>query len=466
MTKILNIIKAPFKIFSKDVDMLEGKITPSIIVYLIPLIFTNLLQSLFNAVDITMLGNLAGSQSVAEVSATGTIIGLLVQTVISTSVGTSIVLSYSMGANDAQRTQKIIKVSYTFSLILGVLVAVLGLLLSKPMLRATSCPDSVIDGSANYMRIYFLGAPAMLFYNFMSHVLRVSGDSRRPFIYLTVAGVTNVVLNFIFVKFFALNTVGVALATTISNYLSAILLFIRLLKIKGELKISPTAFSLDGNTLKKIVTLGIPAGISSAAFSIPNLMITSAVNGFGPSAISGNGAQGIVNNLLIFAISGAFGVATAAFVGKNIGAGNRERVGKLIRSFMLLALSVLAVITVLGLIFAKEIIAIVIPDDPAGIEFGAMTNRYIMSVAVLSGVMNVSGGIMQAFGKTGINMTVNLICTCGLRFVWMLLIYPLMPTADMLYVCFTITWIVCAIVDIAVILTLWHKYKSNKILAG
>lgn len=133
---------------------------------------------------------------------------------------------------------------------------------------------------------------------------------------------------------------------------------------------------------------------------------------------------------------------------------------------MLLALSVLAVITVLGLIFAKEIIAIVIPDDPAGIEFGAMTNRYIMSVAVLSGVMNVSGGIMQAFGKTGINMTVNLICTCGLRFVWMLLIYPLMPTVDMLYVCYTITWIVCAIVDIAVILTLWHKYKSNKILAG
>ena len=463
--KILNAIKAPFKIFSRDVDMLDGKITPSVIIYLIPLIFTNLLQSLFNAVDITMLGNLAGSQSVAEVAATSNIIALFVQTVIAMSVGTSILLSYAMGSADSERTKRIIKVSYTFSLIAGVSIAVIGIILARPMLKLIDCPDDVIDGATSYIQIYFLAVPGIMFYNYMSHVLRISGDSRRPFVYLTIAGVTNVVLNYIFVSIFGMATVGVALATAISSYLSAVLLFIRLLKIGGDLKLSPLGFSLDGKTLKRIVLLGVPSGISTAAFAIPNLMINSAVNSFGASAIAGNGANGIVNNLMIFAVSGAVGITTAAFVGKNIGANNGKRASRIIGSIMLVTFVLMGVMTVFGLVFAREIISIVIPDDPVGIEFGVMANKFVMSVAVLSGFMNVCGGVLNALGKTGVNMTINLICTCGLRFVWMLTIYKLFPTAEMLYLCFTVTWIICCLVQMATVWYMWRRYRKGSLHA-
>ena len=440
--------------------MLNGSITKSFIAFCVPIILMSFLQTLYNAADVAVVGNFAGKEAVAAIGATTPIVSLLVNVFVNISTGTSIILARSIGMKDKEAVRRIVDNSYLFSLIIGIAVMLLGQLLAVPLLELTDCPENVIDGAETYLRIYLLGLPATMFYNFMSTVIRVKGDTTRPFIYLTVSGIVNVSLNLFFVIVLNIPVAGVAIATVVAMYISAALIFIRLRKMDGEYKLHPISARFDGGTILKIVRYGIPSAISASAFSISNLQIQSAINAFGDAAISGNAAAASVEGFL-FAFTSGFPAATSTFLGQNMGAGQRERTLEIRNRAYIIALSSTAVISVLSLIFAPNLISLFIPGEIDAIEFGTVRTYYIMSVAIFNAFNCINAGIMQACGYTVYQMLNNLIGVCGIRVIWMTFIYPLSPSPHMLYVAYPSTWVLTAVSGFIIAYRLMRKYKKG-----
>ena len=449
-------------LFGGDVDMTGGPLPSSLITYTVPLIITSMLQVLYTAADIAVVGNFASSVAVASIGATSAIINLLVTVFINVATGANILLSRYRGAKDIESIKKTISTSYTFSLVLGISIMILGMTLAEPMLMLTKCPENVMSGSLTYMRIYMIGVPAAMFYNFMSCVLRSMGDSRRPFIYLSLSGIVNIILNLIFVIGFGLDVEGVAIATVIANYLSAALLMIRLVKFRDENKLLPLSFNIHGGSLKKLVRYGIPSAITSASFSLSNVLIATSINAYGDYAISGNTAAGYIEVLFLFSITTPLMQTTATFIGQNVGADNRERSLKIARQMYLYGCGFVAIVAGLALIFDRELIALFIPGEEASIDFGIIGLDLRMWFALVFTALQISNGIMQAFGYTTYQMINSLVGIVGIRFLWMLVFYPLNVTPFMLYVCYPITWSVALLGSLPVALTVLSKYKKGK----
>lgn len=419
--------------------MLEGNLYKSILSFVFPLIMAGVLQQLYNAADIAIVGQFAGREAVAAVGATTPTISLLV--VVSTNIATgfNILLARAIGAKDDERIKNSVSTAFLFSIGLSLFVTVAGILLSKPLLRLTDCPENIFEDAATYMRIYMLGVPASMFYNFMSSVLRISGDSRRPFVYLATSGIANVVLNVVFVLVFGLPVVGVAVATVVAQYFSAIMLLVRLVRLEDATRLDFRSLKFDPDSLGKIVRYGIPSAISNATFSASNLMIQSAINAFGDVGISANTASSSIESF-VFTITGTFVVAVSAFVGQNLGAGNRKRVSDIMRVSYAICAVMTLLISALGIIFGKGLLSLYLPNDAAAVDFGYVRLCYIMGAMILNALSSVTVGAMQAFGYTTVQMLSNIIGVCGFRFVWMLLFYPLAPTPEMLYICYPVSW--------------------------
>ncbi len=445
-----------------DVDMICGPLPASLLTYAVPLIVTSMLQVLYTAADIAVVGNFASAVAVASIGATSSIINLLVNVFVNIATGANILLARYRGAKDFGNLKKTISTSYTFSLILGICIMLLGMVLAEPMLVLTKCPDNVMDGALKYMRIYMIGVPAAMFYNFMSCVLRSMGDSKRPFIYLSLSGVVNIVLNLVFVVGFGMDVEGVAIATIISQYLSAALLMIRLVRFRDENRLAPLSFKLHGDSLKKVVRYGIPSAISGASFSFSNVLIASAINSFGDYAISGNTAAGYIESLFLFSVTAPLMQTAATFIGQNIGAGNRERSIKIARQMYLYGCGFVAIIAALALIFDRELVALFIPGETASIDFGIIGLDMRMWCSIIFAALQISNGVMQAFGYTTYQMINSLVGIVGIRFLWMLAFYPLNPTPFMLYICYPITWTVSLCGSLPVALTILAKYRKGK----
>lgn len=449
------------KLISRDVNMTSGKILPGIIKFAIPLILTGVLQQLYNTADIFVAGNFGGKEALAAVGATSAIISILVNVFVNIFIGTNILVARSVGAKDDEMLKKIVSTTYIVSLALGVGVLIFGELLTVPLLEITGCPTNVIGGAETYMRIYLVGVPASMFMNFAASVIRSSGDSKTPFIYLSISGLANVVFNVLFVLISGNAVVSVALATVVSMYLSAILFFIYMVRIEGPTRLNPFKFKYHGIIFSKTIRYGIPAVISSVCFSFTNVIIQPAINAYGDVGISASAASSSIE-AFIYAINNSFMSTVVAFVGQNIGAGKRDRVAKVLKTSYLTAVSIMVVFTVVMISFGRQILQFYIPGETEAIEFARLRLTVIMSAAVINAAMNVNAGALQAYGYTSLQMVSNLIGVCVFRIFWMLVIYPQNVTPFMLWICYPISWVITCVTIFIIVMVLTKKYLRGK----
>ncbi len=444
-----------------DVDILNAPIVKSSLQYAIPLILASILSSLYNAADVAVVGNLADKYAVASVGATSTIIGFLVLGFQSLSVGHRVILSHAIGRGDSEEIKKTIKTGYTFSILLGLFVALVGSIFTVPMLNITGCPEDVIEGATLYMRLFMLSVPATIFTVFNSCVLSVKGDTVRPFTYSAISGLTNVVLNIVLVLTTGEAVASVAIATVISSYVSVVLHIIKLVRLDGEFKLNPLSFGINRNVLLKILRYGFPSMISSLAFSFTNIQIQSAINSFGASGISGNTAA---INIEAFAMSicGSIGATVSAFVGQCIGAGKRDRTLQIIKKSYFIWFIICFAVSCVLFIFGKNLLGIFIPGEYDAIDFGAVRVTYMALATVVRALIDVNAGVFIGFGKTFYKMLIDIVGVCGFRTLWMMFIYPISPTPDMLYICYPISYTLVALVGFLIIYVMIRKYSSGK----
>ena len=445
----------------KPIDMLCGPLIPSFVKFALPLILTTLLQILYNAADVAAVGNLGSTDDVAAVGATTILVNIFVIFVANIPVGTNIIAARAYGANDKGRIRRILSTSYAFSFILGVAFLLLGEAFTSPLLKLTNCPKEIIDKSALYMRIYFVGLPASSVYNFLSAILRSSGDTKRPFKYLTISGAVNVVLNIGLILLTGNAVSSVAISTVISQYLSAILIFVHYIRQKDESRLFPFKLSLDTETFLKIIKLGVPATVSALCYSFANLLVQSEINNLGSISMSGNTAATTVEGFL-FAITGAAATTAAVFIGQNLGAGNKQRISDVLKKSHLFWGSVAVVMMAFCFTFGRFILGLIIPGEVEAIDFGMNRVYFICGSAIVHAAMSINNGVMQAFGYSTYQMIVNVIGICGFRIPWMLWAYPLNPTPEMLYVLYPISFTLVLMVNSIFVLTLMRRLKKGE----
>ena len=447
---------------TKDVDVLNGPLLKSIITYSIPIMLGSFIQALFNSVDIAVLGNMADTTAVAAVGSTGPIVGLIVNSFVGLSGGTSIILARYIGAGDWKNTRKTVDTSIISSFFVGIIISIIGIMLAGKMLTLTRCPAECFEGAEIYLKLYFAGIPAIMVYNFGATIIRVNGDSQRPLYYLIFSGLLNVVLNIILCFILEQKVIAVAAATFASQTLGAVLVIIHLLKMQGDCRIELRRMVFDMPTFLKIMRFGIPCAFTNSLYAISNLQIQSAINDFGPEAISGNTASANIEGL-VASFTGAFGVATLAFAGQNIGAGNRERVKKTIASCLLLGVC-FGLVLGLGLFaLGRPILSVFIPGEEEAIRYGLIRMQYVLAFYAVAAVNGVLTSSMQAFGYSIIPMISSIITILVFRLIWMTFVYPLDMTIYNLYVCFTYSWILSMLVHSASFTAVFRRYLKNKI---
>lgn len=445
----------------KDVNMTEGKITSSILLFTLPLMAANLLQVLYNTADSVVLSWFSGNTAYSAVGATTAVIAFLVNFVVAMSAGANLIIARYLGARDDESLSHAIHTAVTFSLAVGILLLAVGQILSMPLLRMTDCPEELLPGAELYMRIYFLGTPALLFYNFASPVLRSKGDTRRPLIYLAVSGAVNVVLNVLFVVGFGRSVDGVAIATVVSQYLSAGMLLARLLRLRDNCRLHLSRLRIHGREMFRILRYGLPSAISTSMYSISNLQIQSAVNAYGTVGTAGNAASLGVENIYN-AVYSTLALAAVAFVGQNIGAGNRDRVCRIFRTFLWISLGITVVVTASALLFGRDLLYIYLPDAPEAIDFGMVRLYNTAGLAVFAVVNNVLGGTLQGFGKNSLHMLSTIAGVCGTRILWMFFVYLHFMTPEMLYISYPASWAFVTLAETVILTVIFRRYKQGR----
>ncbi len=450
---------------AKQIDATKGELLPQIIRYTIPLILGALIQVLFNAVDIVVLGNMADSTSVASVGATTTIIYLVVNTFIGLAGGSKIILARKIGAGDREGVEQTVHTSLITALGLGIIITIVGVSLSKWFLTVTNCPSECFEGAALYMRIYMLAAPAILVYNVGAAILNADGDTQRPMYYIIAAGFLNVVMNVILCLILSKKVAAVAVATLAAQYLGAFLVIRRLCVKDGITKLILTRMRWHAASFLMIMRFGLPLALNNALFPIANLQIQTAVNSFGVSAVAGGSAattvEGISNSFYL-----SFGTTASTFIGQNLGARQHDRVKKSL--WMTLAIGT-AVGLVMGVGFylsGRFWLGFILTDDLVAVEYALIKMRYITLFAVVSSANNILTQVIQAFGYPMIASLNSIIFVFGFRMIWMLFIYPRHEDFHWLMACFTVSWclmLLCYSVMTSIIYKRYQKGKYKRI---
>ena len=424
-----------------ELDMTTGALLPKMLRFALPLMLSSLLQLLFNAADVAVVGKFAGDNSLAAVGSTSALINLLTNLFLGLSIGANVLSAKYTGAGDKERTSKVVHTAVAVSLVSGVILTFIGLLFSPQFLKLMKSPDGVIGLASLYMRVYFLGMPAMMLYNFGSSLLRSKGDTKRPLYYLTAAGVLNVLLNLLFVIVFRMDVAGVALATILSQYMSAALVLRCLMKEEDEsFRVVIKNLKIDTSTLLGLVKIGVPAGIQGVVFSLSNVIIQSSVNGFGEIFIAGSSAASSIEGFVWVSMN-AFHQAALTFTSQNIGAKKYSRINKI-----LLCSQGCAIVTGLGFgnlvyLFSPQLLRIY-TDTPASIEAGIVRLSVICTTYFLCGMMDTIVGSIRGMGYGVIPTVVSMIGACGLRLLWIATIFqiPEFHTPQLLFTSYPVSW--------------------------
>lgn len=422
-----------------EMNMCEGKIFGKLVVYALPLVLTNVLQLLFNAADVAVLGIFVSDDAVAAVGATGALINLIIGLFVGLSVGANVLVARFSGEQNVDSAHKTVGTSVIVSLITGVILAFIGYFFAETFLEWTKCDPDVLDMATKYLKIYFIGMPIMMLYNFCASILRAVGDTMRPLIFLIIGGVVNIGLNIFFILVLDKTVEGVAIATVVSQGISAVLSVIVLLKGKGYAKLDLKKFRIYMPELKEMVRIGLPAGLQGCVFSISNVLIQSTINTFSKTYMTANTVASQFDGFIYNAMN-AVALSCLAFVSQNYGARKFDRIRTVVRQSVLL-------VTVIGLVIGGGVILFsaqlcgLITDDPEIIRI-AQNRLYILASTYFTcGIMDVLSNFMRGLGKSTTAMIVSLSGSCLFRIIWLKTVYLLNPTIEMVYIVYPISWV-------------------------
>jgi len=451
----------------RNVDMLNGSILPNIIRYTIPIMMTSILQLLFNAADLVVVGRFCGSIYVGAVSATNALTNLIINLFIGLSVGAGVTVAHGLGGKDNEEVHRTVHTSLLTALVGGVMLTFIGVTFSEEFLKLMGTPSNVLPHSALYMRIYFGGMVFSMVYNFCSSILRAAGDTKSPLIYLSIAGVINVVLNCIFVTVFHMNVDGVALATVISQCISSILVVIALMRRTDACHLTLRKLRFYKKQLGKVIRIGLPAGIQSSLFSISNVIIQSSINSFNSDAvIAGNGAAANIEGF-VYVVMNSFHQAAVNFIGQNAGAHKFDRIKKIF-PVCLISVAVAGLATGVSVwVFGKPLLSIYITDSTEAISHGIVRLAYLGIPYFLCGLMDVSTGALRGLGSSFVSMIISVLGVCGIRIMWIYTIFqiPQYHTQECLFLSYTFSWLITFLIQLFAFIILFKRKSRSDTLS-
>ena len=443
-----------------EMDMCSGSILKKMLLFSVPLILSSVLQLLFNTADVIVVGKFAGPNSLSAVGSTGSLINLITNLFMGLSVGTNVIVARFFSAKKYKDLRQAVHTSIAISLIGGVILTFVGLILAPQFLKWMNTPDGILDLASLYVRIYFCGITASLVYNFGSAILRAIGDTKRPLIFLVIAGIVNVLLNLFFVIVLNMDVAGVALATSISQCLSAFLVIRCLVKEKSAVHLVLKNLKIYKDKLFLILKIGLPAGIQGSLFALSNVVIQSAINTFGDIVIAGNTAAANLEGYVYISMN-AFHQATISFVSQNAGAQKYKRINKIV-------LTAIGAVTVTGLVlglscytFGNPLLKLYTDSTPA-INAGLVRLKYISTCYCLCGIMDVMVGALRGLGKSFLPMVVSLMGACVFRLIWIYTVFEMerFHVIDTVYISYAISWILTASVHIMCYTVIRKKLKK------
>lgn len=441
-------------------DLTKGNIFKSLVLFSLPIILMNELQMLFNAADTIVIGQFAGSDSLAAVGSNSSLINLILNLFLGFSAGTNIVMARFIGGKNYERANATARTAISLALIFGVVIGLFGFLFSAQLLRLTQVEENVIDKASLYLKIYFIGTPANLVYNFGANILRADGDSRTPLVYITIAGVLNVALNLLFVIVFKMDVAGVAVATIISQYASALCIIVHLYKQKGYCHVNLLKLSIQKAEFLAILQVGLPSGINSMMFSLSNVILQSTVNSMGSDVMAGSAASSSIESFVYTAMNG-FHLGSQAFVSQNFGAKDFARIKKTVLLSVAIVSGIGILFAVIALLFRAQLVHIYIPENVNAASFAYERMFAILPMYFLCGIMEIFTGSLRGIGYSTLTMIVSLVGVCALRIFWTAVIFPLYPSLLFLYISMPISWVM-TITGEAVLFVVFYKRLKRK----
>lgn len=445
-----------------EIDMCNGPITGKMLRFALPLMLSSMLQLLFNAADIITVGKFGSEHSLAAVGSNTALINLLTNLFIGLSIGANVLVARFYGAKNGEELNETVHTAMLLSLISGLILTVTGVIFARYFLIWMKTPAEILDLATTYLKIYFLGMPAMMIYNFGSAILRAIGDTKRPLYFLAAAGVINIILNILLVVVFRLDVKGVGIATVISQTVSAILIIRCLAKSNGDIKLELKKLRFSRGKIGAILRIGLPAGLQGSIFSLSNVVIQSSVNIFGPVVVKGNSAAQNLEGFVYFSMN-AFHHATLSFTSQNMGAKKYDRLGKILKNGLCLAILFGAGFGGTVILFGRNLLSIY-TNDGAAISAG-MTRLYIITgTYTLCGIMDVMVGAIRVIGYTVLPTIVSLIGACALRLVWLATVFriPKFHTINTVYLSYPITWLVTIIAHVICYIIIRKKNRFGE----
>lgn len=439
--------------------MCNGPLLGKVLAFSLPLILSGILQLLYNAADVAVVGRFAGSASLAAVGSTTSLIHLMINLFIGLSVGASVTVAQSLGAHNFSKAHDAVHTAIALSLIAGGATLIIGIAMSKQSLMLMDTPDDVIDLAVLYVRIYFLGMPGLMVYNFGAAILRAMGDTVRPLWFLTISGIVNVLLNLVFVCIFHMDVAGVALATIISQYISAILVTICLIKLDNYCHLNIKEIRLRRSEAAEMLKIGLPAGIQSSLFSVSNVLIQSSVNSFGSTVMAGNAAAANIEGFTYTAMNSVY-QAAVTFTSQNVGAKKPERISRV-------AVVTLMTVTVIGLLMGGisylggETLLKIYSTDAAIIPYGMIRMRMICLPYFMCGVMEVLVGLLRGMNCSTLPMIVSVFGSCVFRVIWVYTVFRANPTQETLYIAYTVSWTICSAIHFICFIVIKNRVSKK-----
>ena len=422
--------------------MLHGSIGDKLLKFALPLAATGMLQQLFNAADVAVVGRFVGPNAMAAVGSNSAIIGLLVNGFVGISLGANVVISRFTGQGNKEGIAKSVHTSVVFSLIGGLAITLLGELIAPMLLSLMSVPDEVFPMALAYLRVYLLGMPVIFLYNFESAIFRSQGDTKTPLICLVISGVLNVFLNLFFVCIVGMTADGVATATVLSNLVSSALLFVLLRRRKDLIRLEVSKLRIHTDVLGSIVRIGLPAGLQSMVFSLSNMCIQSAINSLGANVMAASSAAFNIEILAYYLIN-SFGQACTTFVGQNYGAENIARCRKVTRISLMMDVGVTLVASFGILALGRPLLGI-FTGDPEIISIGMIRLTFILAGEAVNAVMEIMSGAMRGYGYSLVPAVLTFVGVCGIRIAWVYTIFRASSTFFTLMMVYPVSWVVTA----------------------
>ena len=424
----------------KKIDMTHGSLWDKILMIALPLAASGILQQLFNAADVAVVGQFVGKEAMAAVGANAPVVNILITMFTGISLGANVVISRYTGRKDKENAENVAHTAILVAVISGFFILVLGQCIARITLEMMSVPDDCLDMAVLYLRVYLCGMPVIFLYNFEAAIFQSQGDTKTPLMCLIISGVVNVILNLFFVIVIGMTVNGVALATVISNGISSMLL----LKGKTPLTIEKQRFRIHADLLKEMLQIGLPAGLQGMVFSISNILIQSAVNSLGTDVVAGSSAAGNLEIIGYFVVN-SFSQACTTIIGQNFGANQPERCHKTLMISLIESWIVGGTVSFLIIIFGKQLLRL-FNSDPNVIAFGYQRLFWILSFEVINGTIDIISGAMRGYGESLTPALIALVCICGVRIVYIFTYFASHRSFTTLMLAYPISWIITVIV--------------------